>query len=87
MVTPLSPSPESDLFEHADQQLVDVVLQPGRRLDELGAERDGQILALCKKARKEQQEIERGSIGERTIKKIERNQFPVPLVSSMTRRS
>ena len=84
MVTPLSPSPESDLFEHADQQLVDVVLQPGRRLDELGAERDGQILALCKKARKE---IERGSIGERTIKKIERNQFPVPLVSSMTRRS
>ena len=39
--------PEEDLLGDADQQLVHVVLQPGTRLDELGAVGAGQILALC----------------------------------------
>ena len=39
--------PEEDLLGDADQQLVHVVLQPGARLDELGAVGAGQILALC----------------------------------------
>ena len=41
--------PEPDLLEDPDEELVDVVLQPRRRLDELGAGRHRQILALCEK--------------------------------------
>ena len=43
--------PEPDLLEDPDEELVDVVLQPRRRLDELGARRHRQILTLCEKRR------------------------------------
>ena len=37
---------EEDLLEHAHQQLVHVVFQPGRGLDELGLVAAGQLLPL-----------------------------------------
>lgn len=38
--------PQPDLLEDPDQELVHVVLDPDGGLDELGAERLGQLLAL-----------------------------------------
>lgn len=38
---------QPDLLEHADEELVDVVLDAARRLDELALARLRQLLALC----------------------------------------
>lgn len=45
----LAPAPQPDLAHGALEELLSVVMQGGRRLDVLAAQRPGQVATLCRK--------------------------------------